>query len=91
MTDFSDQDKELARSLEPEWPEDEGITPAEPTIEEVEPVHLMANQVRGELRQSGMTDDEIDEWARAYFTDHSSGSADEFVEWIAHQQGAQAP
>ncbi|MEZ5412182.1 MAG: hypothetical protein R2761_29390 [Acidimicrobiales bacterium] len=86
MTDFSEQDRELARSLKAEWPEDEGIEPAEPSIERVEPIHLLANEVRPELNEAGYSDEEIDEWARAFFGEHSEGSAHEFVEWIARQE-----
>lgn len=90
MTDFSHQDRELARSLEPERPEDEGLAAPEPPIEKVEPIHQLANQVRSELNEAGYRDEDIDEWARAFFEEHSEGSAHEFVEWIAQQQSPQS-
>lgn len=91
MTDFSHQDRELARSLEPDRPEDEGLSAPEPPIEKVEPIHELANEVRPELQAAGYSDDDIDEWARAFFAEHSEGSAHELVEWIAQQQSPQAP
>lgn len=90
MTDFNHQDRELARSLEPERPADEGIVVPEPPIEKVEPIHQLANQVRPELNEAGYDDTQIDEWARAFFSEHSEGSAHEFVEWIAQQQSPQS-
>lgn len=84
MTDFTEHDK--ARSLTPEDPEDEGVEVAQPPITKVEPVHLLANEARHDLRQAGFDDDQIDDWARAYFGSHTSGSADEFIDWVWSQE-----
>jgi hypothetical protein len=67
-------------------PRDEGVAEPEPRIEDVEPIHLLANEARERLRSDGFTDDQILRWAEAYFAEHSEGTADELVEWIRAQQ-----
>jgi hypothetical protein len=74
-------------ALEPEEPQAEGLDPAEPDIVDVEPVHLLANEVRGDLRGAGFDDEQIDGWARAYFEQHTGGTREQFLDWIAAEQG----
>ena len=38
------------------------------------------------LRADGFTDLQILRWAETYIAENSSGTADEFVEWIAAQE-----
>jgi hypothetical protein len=86
--DVSDQEvQDAARELVPEPPEDEGIHPPEPRIEDVEPIHLLANEARELLKDDGFTDEQILEWAEAYFADHSEGDARDLVVWIRNRQG----
>lgn len=73
--------------LEPEAPQDEGLVPTEPDIIDVEPVHLLANEVRDDLRGAGFDDDQIDDWARAFFAGHTGGTREELLDWIATEQG----
>jgi hypothetical protein len=70
----------------PEDPEAVGLTPDELTIEEVEPVHLVANAARDKLRKAGFTDDEIDEWARVFVESPDTTDDDDFVEWIRREE-----
>jgi len=64
-----------------------GVSSAPLEIEQVEPAHLLANDVRERLRGQGFDDAEIDAWADA-FVEHvgESGTSDELVAWIATQE-----
>jgi hypothetical protein len=85
--DVDDQGlEEAAHELVPEPPEDEGIQPPEPRIEDVEPIHLLANEARELLKDDGFTDEQILEWAEAYFAEHSEGDARDLVVWIRNRQ-----
>jgi hypothetical protein len=75
-----------ARGLVPEEPQAEGIHPPEPRIEDVEPIHLLANEARELLEGEGFTDQQILDWAEAYFADHSEGDARDLVAWIRDQE-----
>lgn len=75
--------------LHPEPPEVEGLRPVEPPIDDVEPVHLLANEVRDDLHRAGFDDVQIDEWARAFFAEHTGGTREQFLSWIASEQGVQ--
>jgi hypothetical protein len=78
--------EEAAQELVPEPPEDEGIHPPEPRIEDVEPIHLLANEARELLKDDGFTNEQILEWAEAYFAEHSEGDAGDLVVWIRSRQ-----
>jgi len=78
--------RDAAQDLVPEEPKDEGIHPPAPRIEDVEPIHLLANEARELLVDEGFTDEQILEWAEAYFADHSEGDARDLVVWIRRRQ-----
>ena len=73
--------------LTPDRPREEGVADPEPRIEDVEPIHLLANEARERLSSDGFSDEQILEWAEAYFAEHSEGTADELVAWIRTNQG----
>jgi hypothetical protein len=52
----------------------------------VEPIHLLANEARELLEGEGFTDQQILDWAEAYFADHSEGDARDLVAWIRDQE-----
>ena len=71
----------------PESPLDAGVPEEEPSeLGQQEGVHLLANDSRERLRADGFTDLQILRWAETYIAENSSGTADEFVEWIAAQE-----
>jgi hypothetical protein len=73
--------------LTPESPGDAGLSEADDTvIEDVEPVHLLANDARERLRADGFTDAQILRWAEAFFGTHDEGTVDELVDWIRAQE-----
>jgi hypothetical protein len=74
-------------NLIPESPHDAGVPEEDDTrIEDVEPVHLLANDARSRLERDGFTDAQILKWAEAYFETHREGDVDEFVDWIRRQE-----
>ena len=73
-------------SLEPEFPRDEGIPAPEPKIEDVEPVRLVENEVRGRLEAQGFDERQVLRWVEAYFAQHTGGDADDVIRWIEAQQ-----
>jgi hypothetical protein len=75
-----------ARDLEAESARDEGLPEPEPRIEDVEPIHLLANEARPMLAGEGFTDEQILSWAEAFFAQHREGDAHELVAWIRSQQ-----
>jgi AcrR family transcriptional regulator len=74
----------------PEDPQEEGIAVPEPTIEEVEPVHLLANEARGALTARGFSDEQIDEWARTFIAECDGGTAEDLLAWISEHEGHHA-
>jgi hypothetical protein len=73
-------------------PEAVGTPEEEPAIAEVEPARLLANDARPRLAEHGLTDDEIDAWAKTYVVDVTkSATVDEFVSWVTHQLSADGP
>jgi hypothetical protein len=74
------------RDLTADAPRDEGVAEPEPRIEDVEPIHLLANEARERLSTDGFTDEQILEWSEAYFAEHSEGDVDDLVRWIRARQ-----
>jgi hypothetical protein len=72
--------------LTAEDPSAEGVATPEPRIEDVEPIHLLANEARPLLQDDGFSDEQILNWAEAYFNEHHAGDAHELVAWIRAQQ-----
>lgn len=69
-------------TLIPEDPRDAGLLPVELNLEDLEPAHLLANEAREELRTAGFTDDEVDDWARAFVAHRGAGDFGDLVAWI---------
>ena len=72
--------------VEPTAPSDVGVPEPEPTVEDVEPVRLVENEVRERLKREGFTEEQILKWVEAYFAEHTEGSADEVIAWIREQE-----
>jgi len=78
-----------ADDVTPERPKDAGVTEPEPSVPQVEPAHLLANDARERLRADGFDDDQIDRWAEAYVEEvGQSGTVDELVVWITARERA---
>ena len=75
-------------AVQPDRPEQEGLTePQLPTVD-VEGARLLGNEARGRLHADGFDDDQIDAWVRAYFEQQHEGTVDGFVAFIAAEQAA---
>jgi hypothetical protein len=71
----------------PERPADAGVAESEPVeLGQQESVQLLANDARERLHADGFSDAEIESWAETFIAERSSGSADEFVAWIASRE-----
>jgi hypothetical protein len=76
----------------PERPLDAGVAEREPEeLGQQEGVQLLANDARERLRADGFSDAEIESWAETFMAERSSGSADEFVAWIARRERGAPP
>lgn len=73
--------------LEPEEPREAGVSEAEPDVSHVEAARLLADQARGRLGAQGFDREQIRTWAEAYARERGSGDVDDFVAWIARQEG----
>lgn len=73
--------------VEPTAPEEEGKEVETPELAQIEAARLLANSARSRLKKSGLTDDQIEEWA-ATFVAEEGGTADldVFVDWIERHQ-----
>lgn len=72
---------------EPASPEEEGVDSQDPPPMQIEPAHLLANEVRERLRADGFTDEQIDSWAETFTAEHGAGDAEDLIAWIAEQEG----
>lgn len=72
--------------LEPEEPNEAGVSEAEPDVSHIEAARLLADQAKERLEAQGFDQEEIRKWAEAYTRERESGDVDDFVEWIAHQE-----
>jgi hypothetical protein len=71
----------------PERPRDAGVAETEPEeLGQHEGVGLLANDARRRLEADGFTESEIQRWAEAFIAERGSGTADDFVAWIAEQE-----
>jgi hypothetical protein len=82
MTDGTGADPDL----EPEAPNEAGVSEAEPDVSHVEAARLLADQARERLEAQGFDREEIRKWAEAYAREQGSGDVDDFIEWIARQE-----
>jgi len=72
--------------LEPEEPNEAGVSEAEPDVSHIEAARLLADQAKERLEAQGFDQEKIRKWAEAYTRERESGDVDDFVEWIAHQE-----
>jgi hypothetical protein len=86
--DRKDKNSSGEEGLVPEDPSDVGLERVEVDIEDVEPMHELANEAREELRRLGFDDTEIDDWAREYVAHEGPGDVDEFIAWVKQQERA---
>ena len=71
---------------EPAAPEDVGVAEETPELMQIEGARTLGNAARERLRADGFDDAQIDAWAETFIAEVSSGTADEFVAWIARQE-----
>ena len=74
--------------VQPEFPEQEGLTEPELPEVDVEGARLLANEARPRLHADGFTDDEIDAWVRVYFEQGHEGTVEGLVAFIAAEEAA---
>ena len=71
---------------EPAKPEDVGVVEEVPDLMEIEGARTLGNAARERLHADGFDDAEIDAWAETFIAEVSSGTVDQFVDWIARQE-----
>ena len=71
---------------EPTSPEDVGVPEEVPELSQIEGARLLGNDARERLHADGFTDEQIDEWAETFIAEVSSGTVDQFVEWISRRE-----
>jgi hypothetical protein len=74
--------------VDPDRPEDEGLSEPELPEVDIEGARLLANEARTRLHEDGFDDDEIDAWVRVYFEQGHEGSVDGFLAFIEAEQAA---
>jgi hypothetical protein len=72
---------------EPLSPEDVGVPEEIPDLPQIEGARLLGNEARERLRADGFDDAQIDEWAETFIAEVGSGTVEEFVDWIAREEG----
>lgn len=80
-----------AAGLVPELPREVGVEHLELDITDVEGARLLANEARPVLAAEGFTNDEIREWAEAYFVQHHEGDVGELIAWIRRRERLDDP
>jgi hypothetical protein len=78
----------MTDAVQPDVPEQDGLTEPELPQSDVEGARLLANEARDRLHADGFSDDQIDAWVRVYFEEDHEGSVDGFVAFIAAEQAA---
>jgi len=78
--------------LTPEYPREEGVAAPSPAVEDVEPVHLLENEVRERLEADGFTDEQILRWIEAYVAEEGESDAEGLIAFIrAREQPGPSP
>jgi hypothetical protein len=72
--------------IQPGSPADFGVPEPALTTEQIEPSRLLANEVRDRLQGAGLSNEQINDWADAFFATHDEGGGTEFIAWIQVQQ-----
>ena len=70
----------------PEDPDEAGVEEKVPDLPNIEGARLLGNDARERLHADGFDDEQIDAWAETFIAEVSSGTVDQFVEWIARQE-----
>ena len=78
----------MSDAIEPDLPEDEGLSEPELPEVDVEGARLLANEARERLQAEGFDDDEIEAWVRVYFEQQHEGTVDGLIRFIADEQAA---
>ena len=65
-----------------------GLETDELEITDIEGARLLANDARPVLTKAGFNDDEVRDWAEAYFVRHHEGDVGELVSWISRCEAA---
>jgi len=71
---------------EPAAPEDVGVAEEIPDLPQIEGARTLGNAARERLHSDGFDDAQIDAWAETFIAEVSSGTVDQFVDWIARQE-----
>jgi hypothetical protein len=74
--------------LEPEKRADDSAEPADevqPQAAEVESARLLANQAKPELKETGLSDEDIRRLADEFVARDRTGDDETFVEWARHR------
>ena len=71
---------------EPMSPADVGVPEEVPELSQIEGARLLGNDARERLHADGFDDAQIDEWAETFIAEVSSGTVDQFVEWISRRE-----
>lgn len=71
---------------EPAFPEDVGVPEEIPELNQIEGARTLGNEARGRLHGDGFDDAQIDAWAETFIAEFSSGTVDEFVDWIIGEE-----
>lgn len=75
--------------LEPERPRSAGVEEGAPPRAYIEGARLLANDAFPRLAAQGFTRRQVRLWAEAYLSERSPGDVDDFVGWIAEQEGVE--
>ncbi len=70
----------------PESTEDAGVAEEIPELTAIEGARLLGNDARARLRADGFDDAQIDEWAETFIAQESSGTVEQFVQWIVRKE-----
>jgi hypothetical protein len=62
------------------------VTSGEPDVSHLEGAHLLAAEADRRLERSGLTRDQILDWAKLFERADPTGGLDEFVRWIDTQE-----
>ena len=71
---------------EPAAPEDVGVAEEVPELMQIEGARTLGNDARARLHADGFDDEQIDAWAETFIAEVSSGTVDQFVEWIRRRE-----
>lgn len=73
--------------LRPEEPSDAGVEERLADAAHEEGARILADEARPRLAAGGFTDDQIRRWAETYVAIEGSGDPEDFIAWIARQEG----